>query len=1032
MEVVADDQKCTEAEDVDLTSLFPDSDGATTIRFQSCETRPQSEGTCAHYTQRLRIINRFTPKSETGYVGLKNQGSTCYMNSLLQTLFMTVDFRDALFRWSLLPEHQLASSVPYQLQALFTKLQHSRAGAVETTTLTRSFGWNTSESFIQHDAQELNRVLFEALQKYMDHAVASPTLPAPPIASSSVADTESRQPASLSLGFIRDLYEGVMVDYLECEACGGGRRRKDLYQDVSLVIRGMRRVEDALDNFVQSELLEGANQYACEACACKQNARKGLSFLMIPKILTLQLRRFDFDFKTMTRVKLNDAIAIPLVLDVSPWITATTDSGEGGSQVHSAPSECLYDLFSVLVHRGTAVSGHYFAYIRCLSDGQWFKFNDEDIDRVTEEELRKILNLDNPVAGEGGADGQTSSAEKTDPAVEVYGPLPAGQQRKVTSLASTTANPYMVVYRSRALPPPQSLPCIAPETLLAEVQKENAQLEAAEAEYNKVKDLIELKLYDTSETEFEWVIVNKNDSLQTLTDYVYNQVLKEERRAQVPRECFRLRQYNATWHVKGQCASEQQSQCSLDDLGLHALSCIAVDTREAWQPWVHYTCDDLRLVLQMWDSAAELWVKSGLEMRGDATCQDLLARITERCGFPAEEAVVSYAVSSNRGALVIPEMGPKRLREDLFVSQKDVFFVERQSDSYTDETGVKHIRGVDQIESVNFVQVQFNLPGEDTLSQTLTVDTRLTFNDLKAAIGKCIGISVDEFLLKKSRVSSVEVGAPMSNVMRHALFNSNAAVYVELGKPPDHENLSFNVYRYDGSKHEGSELEFLLNCARPRECLVSELKAFLSSTTGIPEERLRLREVLADKPRKAILKRTLGDHFTRPKGGILKVAVQETPVADMVAIDDVILLVSQYFPETQKLGEIYRQEILVNCDATVLELKAKITSTFKLERVCVGKMVGSETKEQLSRISFDFLGTFATVDDYHWAGITRNPLNLRDGDHVVFKVGDDFTPGAGFNLASRKEKKQRPLVQSTLPESFTKKAAKQPNKPRSE
>lgn len=41
-------------------------------------------------------------RKHTGFVGFKNQGATCYMNSLLQTLYMVSAFRRAVCKLPLL------------------------------------------------------------------------------------------------------------------------------------------------------------------------------------------------------------------------------------------------------------------------------------------------------------------------------------------------------------------------------------------------------------------------------------------------------------------------------------------------------------------------------------------------------------------------------------------------------------------------------------------------------------------------------------------------------------------------------------------------------------------------------------------------------------------------------------------------------------------------------------------------------------------------------------------------------------------
>jgi len=61
----------------------------------------------------------------TGYRGLVNQAMTCYLNSLLQALYMTPEFRNALYKWKFDFDANIdeSKSIPFQLQRLFLNLQ---------------------------------------------------------------------------------------------------------------------------------------------------------------------------------------------------------------------------------------------------------------------------------------------------------------------------------------------------------------------------------------------------------------------------------------------------------------------------------------------------------------------------------------------------------------------------------------------------------------------------------------------------------------------------------------------------------------------------------------------------------------------------------------------------------------------------------------------------------------------------------------------------------------------------------------------
>lgn len=77
-------------------------------------------------------------KQGIGFVGLVNQAMTCYLNSLIQTLYMTPEFRNALYRWRFegTAEEQ-EKSIPFQLQSLFIQLQTTEKASIGTTNLTQ-------------------------------------------------------------------------------------------------------------------------------------------------------------------------------------------------------------------------------------------------------------------------------------------------------------------------------------------------------------------------------------------------------------------------------------------------------------------------------------------------------------------------------------------------------------------------------------------------------------------------------------------------------------------------------------------------------------------------------------------------------------------------------------------------------------------------------------------------------------------------------------------------------------------------------
>lgn len=112
---------------IDTTPLeenFTSNDKKTVIGIPNPPPLPIMDTVDSTSPNSYRIpIKLYSPAQPViGYRGLVNQAMTCYLNSLLQALFMTPEFRNALYKWEFDGDGE-SKSIPYQLQKLFLNMQ---------------------------------------------------------------------------------------------------------------------------------------------------------------------------------------------------------------------------------------------------------------------------------------------------------------------------------------------------------------------------------------------------------------------------------------------------------------------------------------------------------------------------------------------------------------------------------------------------------------------------------------------------------------------------------------------------------------------------------------------------------------------------------------------------------------------------------------------------------------------------------------------------------------------------------------------
>jgi len=228
----------------------------------------------------------------------------------------------------------------------------------------------------------------------------------------------------------------------------------------------------------------------------------------------------------------------------------------------------VYELFSVMVHSGSAFGGHYYAYIKDLATGKWYKFNDATVTLASWADVESTF-------------GGSSSGY---------------------SYISSSATAYMLLYRKRD--PALNAFCVDDSAVpkeLREALEQRDKAEAREHEAERIKrNSITLTVFHTAREVP--VVVPKRLTLHEVKDHVRS-ALPEL--AGVCDDCLRLRKYVLDKDIVSTVLGCGDGEAQDHDRAVQALeydTTVVLETRPATlPPWPPATTDS-QCAVKVWAS----------------------------------------------------------------------------------------------------------------------------------------------------------------------------------------------------------------------------------------------------------------------------------------------------------------------------------------------------------------------------------------------------------------------------------------------